>query len=394
MRVTSLASWLPEALLLFFASAFVLPNQSAYALIFYLACLPPILASLTTTRPPLTTPLALALALILFSGATLLWGHDDGHRSFRFAWDSFNTLCFVLGMALAFRDPALRRRLATLLTWLGGLNAGFAILVGAFHHGAGPRLHGWGATSHPILGASVMTVAYLTALWRGLAGPGHRLASLGAAAVMAGFILLTESRGPLLAASVATLFLCAAGPWRLRALSALAACAVIWLLLPASVQHHAETVIVQRGASHRFEIWRYTARIIAERPLFGHGLADNLHLDVFDPQGRGFITEHITFPHDLYLSLLFYSGAAGLLLFAALAASFAAQLWRRRDEGEFPWLGALGLNVLFAGLTDLGQVTKGPGPLWFILWVPAGLMLSWRPRSDAAQGCPVPPPAP
>jgi hypothetical protein len=28
------------------------------------------------------------------------------------------------------------------------------------------------------------------------------------------------------------------------------------------------------------------------------------------------------------------------------------------------------------GLTVLGQITKGPGPLWFIVWLPLGLLLT------------------
>jgi TM2 domain-containing membrane protein YozV len=45
---------------------------------------------------------------------------------------------------------------------------------------------------------------------------------------------------------------------------------------------------------------------------------------------------------------------------------------------------ALWLNLLVAGLTDMGQITKGPGPLWLIVWLPIGLIAGayptrWRP---------------
>ena len=379
-----LAALLPAALLLFFAAAFVLPNQSAYALVFYIAGLPTIAASLVQSRPPPSPPLGIALALIAFSAATLLWGTDDGHRSARFAWDSFNTAAFLLGLALALPNPALRRRLANLLCGLGAANAGFAIALSLFLKGNGPRLHGWGATLHPILGADVMAVAYLTALWGALAGHPWRGLRFVAAALMAAFILLTESRGPLLAAAAATLLLCLAGPWRGRALQGLAACAAIWWALPKSLQHHAAGVIVQRGSSHRFEIWHYAIGVIRERPILGHGLAANLHLNLPDPQGHRIVTEHITFAHDLYFSLLFYSGLVGLLLFVALAAVLAGNLLRHRTNPETPWLAALGLNLLVAGLTDFGQITKGPGPLWFVLWLPVGLMLTYPTRSRPA----------
>jgi O-antigen ligase len=118
--------------------------------------------------------------------------------------------------------------------------------------------------------------------------------------------------------------------------------------------------------SHRLEIWDYTLRMIGDRPLLGHGLAANLHLNV---------GEDITFPHDLYLSLLFYTGVVGLLLFAGFAGLLAWRLWLRRGRQETLWIAALGINALLSGLTDLGQITKGPGPIWFIVWLPLGLAL-------------------
>ena len=118
--------------------------------------------------------------------------------------------------------------------------------------------------------------------------------------------------------------------------------------------------------------------MIRQRPIFGHGLAANLHLHVGDARTG----DWITFPHDLYLSLLFYSGIVGFGLFAALAAVVSWRLARRLPASwtdiEWAWLAALWLFVLVAGLTDLGQITKGPGPMWFIVWLPLGLVLTWH----------------
>jgi O-antigen ligase len=311
--------------------------------------------------------------LVVWSGLTLLWGEDDGHRSWRFAGDTAATLGLLLAMLAAWDTPARRDRVATVLVAAGAANAILAIAIFVITHPAYPRLHGWGATTHVILGAAVMTIPALTALARALVPAARRRTRalhLAAFAVMTAFILLTESRGPLLAGIAASVFLCAASVWRARAFAAMAALTAIWFSLPQAARRHSEAVLVQRGSSHRFQVWDYTLGLIRDRPLFGHGLAANLHLDVGDL---------ITFPHDLYLSLLFYSGAIGFLLFAALATLISwrllAQAWRRRD-GEWAWLAALWIDVLVAGLTDLGQITKGPGPLWFIVWIPVGLLLA------------------
>ena len=389
MRIAGrLSSWLPYALLAFVAAAFVLPNGPSYALVFYIAVLPTLAARLAVgPRPNLRDHLrdlgaALALALVVFSGLTLLWGRDDGHRSWRFAGDSAASAAFVLAMLAVLDNPWVRTALARLLVVAGAANAVFSIADFFITHPVFRRLTGWGATSHPILGAAVMAVAGLTALARVLVADAPlraRAGNLAAALAMAAFILMTESRGPLLAVSIGVVFLCAASVWRVRAFAGLAVLAGVWFSLPRAARQHGEAVLVERGSSHRFEVWHYTLGLIRDRPLFGHGLAANLHFVV----GAG-PKDALTFPHDLYLSLLFYSGAVGLLLFAAMAMLLSWRLLRamRRPDAEWAWLSALWLNVLVVGLTDLGQITKGPGPIWFIVWLPVGLLLTNKARTS------------
>jgi O-antigen ligase len=373
--LTRLSTWLPGALMLFVASGFLLPLEPDYALVFYLAVLPCLLARLVSTRdvPLADPPRLLAAGLIVWSGLTLLWGIDDKHRSWRFASDSGATFAFFLALLLVLREPAMRTRMGTVLIASGTANAVWSIAVFVITHPVYPRLRGWGATKQEILGAAVMSTPALTALARALVPVASRRSrglNLLAFLVTATFILLTESRGPLLAGTVALLFLCGMSVWRVRAYGGIAAFGAVWLMLPRGAREHSAAVLVRRGSSHRFQIWDYTLGLIGDRPLFGHGLAANLHLNVGD---------NITFPHDLYLSLLFYSGIVGFLLFAAMAAVLS---WRlrpvraARGNPEWLWLAAIWIDVLLVGLTDLGQITKGPGPLWFIVWLPLGLLMT------------------
>jgi len=383
MILTRLSAALPWALLLYVAAAFVLPTEPASALVFYVAILPTLAACLITGPRPGWEggALPLSFGLIAWSGCTLLWGTDDGHRSLKFLGATLATACFVLAAANGLRHAGQRRLMANTLVAFGAGNAVFSVALTLLTNPHAQRPGGWGITAHPILGAAVMSVAYLTALAQGLPHPLKNWDRLAAAAVMAVFIAMTESRGPILAAGVATVFLCAVGPWRWGLLALGAAAGAGWWALPARLQHHSTAVLVARGSSHRFEIWRYTAKLIEGRPLIGHGLAANLHLNVFDA-GNG--DETITFPHDLYLSLLFYSGLIGLGLFAALACLLTWRLWQGRGTAEFPWLAALWINLLLVGLTDLGQITKGPGTLTLTLWLPICLIAAayptrWRP---------------
>lgn len=378
--VATLSAWLPAAVLAAIGAAFVLPSEPSYALVFYLAVLPCLMARLWRARRcPFATPAQwLAAGLIAWSGLTLLWGIDDGHRTGRFLGDTLATLGFLTALVLTLRRAEMRRRLRDVLVGLGCVNAAFSIDVNAITHPIFPRLHGWGVTGHVILGALVMAVPALTALARALGGTGtarERVVHLAAFTVMAVFILRTESRGPLLAASVGLLFLCVASRWRVRAVATLAAVVGCWFLLPTAARRHGTQALVERGSSHRFQVWETTLGLIRQRPMFGHGLAANLHLNVGD---------RITFPHDLYLSLLFYSGVVGFGLFAAMAGLVARGLWRGRKTAEWAWLVALFLAMLAGGLTDLGQITKGPGPLWFIVWLPFALAMTAGAASSGA----------
>jgi len=358
------------ATLLYVAAALLLPKGNGSAVVFYAAVVPCLLARLAD-RPVIAwrdPAIALAFGLVMWSGLTLLWGEGGLHRAGQFAADSVATLAFLLAMVLTLAETGAREKMARVLVSVGSANAVLSLAWTVLAHPLDPRLHGWGNTIHPILGAMVMATAYLTALSRGLSGVGARWANLAAALVMAVFIVMTESRGPILAAFVATGFLVATGIWRRHALAAAVAVAALWFLLPHRLHQHSAQVLERRGTSHRLEVWSKTLDLIRERPIFGHGLGAQMHMQMQDVL--------ITFPHDLYLSLLYYSGAVGLLIFLALSVVLAGRLWRSWDS-EAPWLASMGIAVMLGGLTDLGQVTKGPGPMWLILWVPVGLMLGW-----------------
>ncbi len=373
------------ALLLFTAAAFVLPGEAAYGLVFYIAVLP-LTAWQCCTQAALRRAPGLALALIAWSGLTLLWSEDPGHRRFGFAVATLCTAAFVIALHAACTDPAWRRRWTGLLVWAGAGNAAWSLVIGLPSLLAGERIFGWGITKQPILGGAVMSLAYLTAL-SGAAAPGcptrRRRLMLAGAVVMALFILAMQSRGALLAATGGTALLLAASPWHRRAAIALLAVIAAWFLVfPANLRAHLARLLLERGTSHRFEIWSVTWGLIQQQPIFGHGLAANVP---FSRTG---------FPHSLVLSLLFYSGIIGLLLFLAVAGRAAICLAKAPHTQERIWVVAICASGLLAGLTDLGQITKGPGPIWFIIWVPLILALTPPAAALALPAPTTPPPLP
>ncbi len=360
------------ALGVFLAACFLLPTEAAYALVFYVIVVPCALARLVRRPRPGDVVLWTGVALIAWSALTLCWGEDAGGRTVKFAVASAATLVFWLASYDVLANPAAGERLQVLLIVLGAASgvaavAHFVAWPPAVDPGDTPRLQGWGVTRHPVLGGAVWGAVMLTALARAVRCTAWRGAAFAAAFVAALALVLTKSRGPEMAACVAAvaLFATAASWWRWAVPGVFIAAALASTLLSG---------IFRAGDSGHLAVWRATLHEIAARPLFGHGLAADL------PAWLG--TDR-RFPHDVYLSLLFYSGAVGLLLFVAWSVLIGGRLRGARNDAHAPWCLALLLNALLAGLTDFGQITKGPGPLWLILWMPAALAAGLAATSKA-----------
>ena len=125
----------------------------------------------------------------------------------------------------------------------------------------------WAETRHPILGASIIGVCVILAAGRMLQG---RTTWLSAAMVLAGltFIVLTGSRGPLIAITLTLALLLAATHIRLLLVTIAAGLGLPWLI-PAGVLRSLWARATERGWSSRLDIWQPRCVRSARRPLFG-----------------------------------------------------------------------------------------------------------------------------
>lgn len=364
---------LPLALL-FLAAGFVVAPEPVWAAMFYAGGLP-LLAWRVVPRmaPRLAEPaVALPLLLVGWMALALLWsdrpGPDDPSRLL-WLWNCLCTAAFFLNLLLVAGPAAGARAIEWTLIGAGTLNALGSIARFLAMGGTEERMGGWAETRHPILGAGIIGLCLVLALARAMA-PGcparRRAALLAAVAVMAGFVWLTGSRGPLAAVAIGGAVLLG-GLRRAWQAAIVAAC-----VLAVALARLADPTLVldvldrmtERGWSNRLDIWRQSLAMIGGRPLFGHGLTALL------PRAQD------AFPHDLYLSTLLYGGAVGLALLLASFALAARGVWRLGPGAERRTLVALGLTACLVGATDLSQVVKGPGPMWYIVWLPLVLAIA------------------
>ncbi len=335
-----------------------------WAMLFYLTV--PILVVhrlVAGWRIPLRDPsIALSLALILWSTTTLIWGYDpSGQNASRLLWllDGASTLIFFIAWLIAVESADGEARLEFALV-LGGVgNAIFAMIRHFLYHPADDRMWGWGISGQPVLGSAIMAVLFVLTLDRILCRRGSVWMQLAALFLFGIFMLLSGAQGPLLAAGICTLYRLKGENWRIWLgifAIGLITLAFAVFLVPGWVKNTLSGAFT-RGSDYHFSIWRETITEISKRPFLGYGPTARLPITL--PQ-----LPH-PFPHNLYLSLVFYSGIVGLFLFMAMLVGFVIRPGSRR-----PGRIALCLVPLIVGLTDLGQMIKGPAAMWYIVWVP------------------------
>jgi len=359
-----------EALLLFLAAGFVVIPEPLWADLFYVIVLP---LSLIAARDAhrrgvrLSWPphLVVAVALIVWFAITLAWDVDSPlHRGMvtLWLWQAVCALVFVLALHAALGTaPQFRTRLTRALIVMAAINFVFALIHLQFddiaHLSGVLRMGGWAETRQPILGGGIIGVVTLLALSRAITRKDAWLAAAALGGLV--FIALTGSRGPGLAILAALVVQLGWGHPRVLALAILAALllALAWLALDYDHLTHLVRAQVARGDSNRFIIWRMSWDEIAKSPWIGHGPGHRL-----DRPGEDF-------PHNLFLSTWFYSGLIGLGLLLSYLALVLRRCFLAPNRAERALRLSILAHVVLCGMTDFGQVIKGPGPLWYLLWM-------------------------
>jgi O-antigen ligase len=355
--------------------------------LFYAAALPVFLVHLrafdwSVLKRSLLAQAALAyLAYFLLSA---LWSDGLG-------WSGFADLLRITLLLLLFLLMTLR--LATvyadfenrLFFWFAAV-AGLTLLVVfavylSESHSRFYRLGGFGLAEHPIIGATLYGVALLAAafvLLRVAKAWRTGLAWLVVILLCALFMLLSGSRGPLLALAAAVALGIAVADRRI----AIALGAFFALVLAVGLFAEVETFrqLLARGPSGHFALWQQTLDAIAERPWLGYG-----SLVEIDFQGKA---GAVRSPHNLLLANQLYGGLpAGLLLAALLLLALRESVIALR-AGRPIYLVLLVFGLVAAQF-DTRSLVQNLGREWITLWLPVMLLAAREAQRRAA----APPPA-
>jgi O-antigen ligase len=234
------------------------------------------------------------------------------------------------------------------------------------------RLAGFGRAVHPIIGATLYGVALLAAAFAKVPRAATwrlKLAWIVVIALCATFMLLSGSRGPLLALAAALAIGVAVADRRIAL--ALGAFVVLLLLGGLLVDVPSFELLVARAPSGHFAIWLQAVDAIAERPWFGYGSL--IDIDFVSKNGPS------RSPHNLLLANQLYGGVpASLLLGALLLLAFREAAIALRDSRPL-YLVLLTFGFV-AALFDTRSLVLNLDREWITLWLPIFLLAAREAR--------------
>lgn len=261
-----------------------------------------------------------------------------------------------------------------------------------------------------VVGYGLVVAIGLAVVMRGRA----RLGLLTLAAVLVGPLLLSLSRGALIATVGATALMLLATSPRIALRAALFSGATVTVLVGAlgatsTVASRFATIGASltgpdRSVSDRYELWGTAIAMWRDHPVTGVGVKmfpayrdayAPLHLssgsDVADP-GLTFRHEPLLSPHNMYLLVLSEQGLIGATAFTALVLGLLVLTWRRTRQAAMPAgldggplvsavsVGVVGWTVLSFLAGDIG------GPSTVLMSVLLGLAWTWSAQTIPGMG--------
>ncbi|WP_282356092.1 O-antigen ligase family protein [Pseudomonas sp. PS01303] len=360
---------LPVGYFLLLCALFFLPGRSLHHKLFYgLFSIPTLIALCLRPRELkelLREPIFVALLIfVAWALLSLSWGPREEGLAGMFKPPLHTVLLFAGSYLLVrYRSEILQPLLfgAALVALIATT---WFLFQFAHIYAPGLRLIGGGAFDNPLLSSHLF--GFFAAYWLSVTMTCKRRQmmwlSVPAMAIMFMAVIGTGSRTPLVALTMAALWLCFIC-WNRRSLGLLAGLA----LSGVTVYVLFAQMILERGDSYRLEIWQLVLRMIAEHPWIGHGYSATLSVD----PGIGVNFQE---PHSFVLGVLYYVGIFGLLPWLFFILWSLLSSWRQRVQPLLIVASTLLIFGIGAGLTEGGGIISRPKEHWFLLWIPLALI--------------------
>lgn len=177
------------------------------------------------------------------------------------------------------------------------------------------------------------------------------------------FVISTGSRTPILALVATSIWLSLILKNKktiIAFIMLIATLSIIYVIYP-------ETIL-SRGFSYRPELWNGTIEMILAQPILGYGFDSNTDFYISS------INTSFREPHNMHLSILYFTGVIGFFLWCAMHAYALWACWINKTNTLFIIASALLIYGIMAGMTEGGALLSRPKEHWFITWIPLALI--------------------
>ena len=184
------------------------------------------------------------------------------------------------------------------------------------------------------------------------------------------FVLLTQSRTPLLALTVVVIFLLVQYRSKRTWYFFIIFCSLMAIYFMLNFD-----LISQRGLSHRPFIWSFTWHEIIKNPLFGTGLGSKISITIES------LNTTFSNAHNIHLGLGYNLGFIGLFLWLILLISLVV-IFIKNNHSQIAQAGIILLIYgMVAGMTEGGSFFSRPKEIWFLTWLPIALLFAVKNQS-------------
>lgn len=363
------------AILIFVSGFYLSPSSKALNNTFYLLILAPFLIAIIQDRALLFNLFKNHCLLLLLISLMLLSSLINGISATDFGYQ-LSRILYILGFIGAIslavlKDKELPNKIISAIIVISPIAACYSIYWWlSSGHSFPARMSGWGVMDNPIPLASTYAFAAIAAITTFLKGskPKDYLLFLSFAPSIL-ILLLTQSRGPLLAFSVATIIAIIFIYRNKR--SALIFSLGLTVITIVSLTSLQQSRIFSSDSNHRLDIWNTALKKVRQSPMLGLGLQESKKISLYsDKHKRNLLFNH---PHSVYVTTILHGGLVSLFVLLAMFANGLTRNWQNKNFWVWRLLLLFGLiYTIFEG----GRIFTSTREIWLIIWLPFAMLLT------------------
>lgn len=343
----------------------ILPKVSNYHTFFYVLMLTPVLFHSAIYPRAVIGQISnitkLFIVFSIWSSLSILWSdtHDDISAPIK---RSIYTLSLFISFSIITNNN--KDNILKIF-----ITSGFAITLTAIYslyalqplHLSDSRLVGTGALSNPLLSSHVFGIfsALFIAITITSRETSYKFIYFLLASILIITTFRTESRTPLVALIAVVIWIALILNNKKSIFTILFSTIVL-----AFVYILYSEEILSRGLSYRPELWSIAINKILLKPIIGYGFDSNSGFYISS------LETNFREPHNIHLSILYFTGIAGFSLWCAMHMYALWACWKNKADVLFVIASALLVYGITAGMTEGGGLLPRPKEHWFITWIP------------------------